>query len=410
MSKGILHSLVRDRLRRPVALSLAVALVCCTCPLPARAADLTAALAVMLAPATGDPGVSGAVLSQVNEGLRVALTATDRYRLLESDTLAEGVDAARTWTSVTDEQLRSVAGKLGADVVLAPHVSLAQAAARSVAEVLVSLRLVDVVAGSVVADFEVAGVSSMAPVSVESKFSEALNGASREAVRRLTEAASYSLGIGAYGEKGRVFLGGGSDQRLSPGSWLMVFRGARHVGALQVVECGTTEAIARIRYLKGVQSLTASDRARFAFAPPPPTPAEVERTQVARARRSNRSKTIVGLLVAAGLAALLLGNRGDSSPAATGGTPGGAPATGTGNWQIASTPAGAAVTLDGQATGRTTPTTFNSLASGDHTVTLTLAGFNAHTVTVTLVAGQTKVDTVQLVAGGGPPDAPPAPI
>jgi hypothetical protein len=362
----------------------------------------------MLAPATGDPAVSSAVLSQVDEGLRVALTATDRYRLLESDALAQGVDAAKAWTSVTDEQLRSVAGRLGAEVVLAPHVSLAQVAARSVAEVLVALRLVDVVAGAVVADFEVAGVSGLAPVSAESKFSEALNGAAREAVRRLTEAASYSVGIGAYGDKGRTFLGVGSSEGLVPGSWLMVFRGARHVGALQVVECGTTEAVAEIRYLKGVQSLTASDRVRFSFAPPPPSPAEVERTQAARNRRSNKWKTIVGALVAVGLAVLLLGNRGDGSPATTSGTGGGA-AAGTGNWQIVSVPAGAALTLDGQASGRTTPTTFNNLASGEHTATLTLAGFNAHTLTVTLVAGQTRTDTVQLVAGGGPPDAPPPP-
>ena len=200
VSKGILRLLIGGRLRRPVALTLTIALVCCSCPLPARAADPTPALAVMLAPATGDPAVSGAVLSQVDEGLRVALTATDRYRLLESDALAQGVDAAKAWTSVTDEQLRSVAGRMGADVVLAPHVSLAQVAARSVAEVLVALRLVDVVAGAVVADFEVAGVSGLAPVSAESKFSEAVNGAAREAVRRLTEAASYTVGIGAYGD------------------------------------------------------------------------------------------------------------------------------------------------------------------------------------------------------------------
>jgi hypothetical protein len=56
---------------------------------------------------------------------------------------------------------------------------------------------------------------------------------------------------------------------------------------------------------------------------------------------------------------------------------------------VNSTPAGAAITLDGSETGQVTPYTFNELAPGEHTVAVNLAGYEPATQTVAVVAGST---------------------
>jgi len=58
-----------------------------------------------------------------------------------------------------------------------------------------------------------------------------------------------------------------------------------------------------------------------------------------------------------------------------------------GSIAVSSTPAGAAITLDGTETGQVTPYTFNELAPGEHTVAVNLAGYEPATQTVNVVAG-----------------------
>jgi len=61
----------------------------------------------------------------------------------------------------------------------------------------------------------------------------------------------------------------------------------------------------------------------------------------------------------------------------------------TGSIVVNSTPAGAAITLDGTETGQVTPHTFDALTPGEHTVAINLAGYEPASQTVNVVAGST---------------------
>jgi len=54
---------------------------------------------------------------------------------------------------------------------------------------------------------------------------------------------------------------------------------------------------------------------------------------------------------------------------------------------VASAPSGAAIALDGAATGKVTPDTLRNLAAGSHAITLSLGGFADSAVAVTVTAG-----------------------
>jgi PEGA domain len=75
------------------------------------------------------------------------------------------------------------------------------------------------------------------------------------------------------------------------------------------------------------------------------------------------------------------------SPASGGGPPPAAAAATTGALEVASLPAGAAVTLDGKPIG-VTPLTLPQLAPGDYRVTMRLKGFQTVETTVRVVAGE----------------------
>lgn len=77
-----------------------------------------------------------------------------------------------------------------------------------------------------------------------------------------------------------------------------------------------------------------------------------------------------------------------SSPAATG-------AAATGALVVTSDPPGAGVTLDGTAAG-TTPLNLTSVSEGDHTVTVSLAGYADQSATITVPAGGTSKNAYTL--------------
>ncbi len=92
------------------------------------------------------------------------------------------------------------------------------------------------------------------------------------------------------------------------------------------------------------------------------------------------------------LTILALGLAACGSPSAPGNEPpedDNPPPPTTGGLQVTSTPAGAAITLDGAASGRITPWTFSGLAPGAHAVRLALDGYLWTTDSVRVVAGDT---------------------
>jgi len=68
-----------------------------------------------------------------------------------------------------------------------------------------------------------------------------------------------------------------------------------------------------------------------------------------------------------------------------------------GTLELTSTPAGAAIVLDGEDTGEETPATFEELPPGEHTISLTLDGFEPAEQTVTVPFGETSEETLTLV-------------
>src|SRR5690606_14868567 len=64
---------------------------------------------------------------------------------------------------------------------------------------------------------------------------------------------------------------------------------------------------------------------------------------------------------------------------------------------VNSTPAGAAITLDGTETGQVTPHTFDALTPGDHTVAVNLAGYEPASQTVNVVAGSSVTAEFTLI-------------
>ena len=76
------------------------------------------------------------------------------------------------------------------------------------------------------------------------------------------------------------------------------------------------------------------------------------------------------------------------------------PTDDTGTLVVVSSPAGASVTLDGQAKG-TTPATLTGLFKGTHILTLTMDGYGNHTETVTVEAGETRQVSVIMEKSGG---------
>ncbi len=67
-----------------------------------------------------------------------------------------------------------------------------------------------------------------------------------------------------------------------------------------------------------------------------------------------------------------------------------------GGIEVASTPSGAAITIDGQNTGKVTPASFSRLASGLHVVTLDLEAYGRRVENVRVSAGSTERVSVQL--------------
>ena len=65
--------------------------------------------------------------------------------------------------------------------------------------------------------------------------------------------------------------------------------------------------------------------------------------------------------------------------------------TGTGTISVISDPPGAGIMLDGKYSGKATPYDFSGIASGIHTVEMTLVGYNSYTESVTVVPGTTVV-------------------
>jgi hypothetical protein len=65
----------------------------------------------------------------------------------------------------------------------------------------------------------------------------------------------------------------------------------------------------------------------------------------------------------------------------------GKPAATVGTLTVDSRPSGAAVTINGQASG-TTPLTMNDLAPGEYRVVMTMAGYRNFAITVRVVAGE----------------------
>jgi len=69
----------------------------------------------------------------------------------------------------------------------------------------------------------------------------------------------------------------------------------------------------------------------------------------------------------------------------------------TGSLNVTSSPAGAAISLDGSATGKTTPFIFNDITPGDHTVDVSLAGYSPGSATIAVTTGETASADFQLV-------------
>ncbi|MFA5002423.1 MAG: PEGA domain-containing protein, partial [Methanolinea sp.] len=69
----------------------------------------------------------------------------------------------------------------------------------------------------------------------------------------------------------------------------------------------------------------------------------------------------------------------------------------TGSIVVNSTPAGAAITLDGTETGQVTQYTFNELAPGEHTVAVNLAGYEPASQSINVVAGSSVTTDFTLV-------------
>ena len=68
-----------------------------------------------------------------------------------------------------------------------------------------------------------------------------------------------------------------------------------------------------------------------------------------------------------------------------------------GNISVTSTPAGAAITLDGTPTGKTTPSTLTDVTAGSHTVAVSLTGYTPQNNNVVVTAGSTANVDFQLV-------------
>ena len=73
------------------------------------------------------------------------------------------------------------------------------------------------------------------------------------------------------------------------------------------------------------------------------------------------------------------------------------PALQTGSISVTSIPAGAAISLDGAATGKVTPATIDGVTPGDHSVSVTLAGYNPASKTVTVIAASTATASFRLI-------------
>jgi len=67
-----------------------------------------------------------------------------------------------------------------------------------------------------------------------------------------------------------------------------------------------------------------------------------------------------------------------------------------GNIEVTSTPAGAAIWLDGEDTSKVTPITLENVPAGDHVVTLKLAGYADASKEVTIVSGETATVSLAL--------------
>jgi len=82
------------------------------------------------------------------------------------------------------------------------------------------------------------------------------------------------------------------------------------------------------------------------------------------------------------------------------------PVAASGSLSIASSPAGAAIYIDGVQRG-ITPATIPGLFAADHTVLLKLDGYQDYSASVTISAGQTGTVSATLVQeAGGAPSAP----
>ncbi len=68
----------------------------------------------------------------------------------------------------------------------------------------------------------------------------------------------------------------------------------------------------------------------------------------------------------------------------------------TGGLTVDSRPAGASVAIDGRPSG-VTPLTLDGVAPGEHTVSITLAGYRTFTTTVRVVAGERARAAASLV-------------
>lgn len=418
MHSGILSSF-RSRLwRRVVAPSVVLTLAAGLCPLPVQA-EVAPRLTVAVPSAEGEPGVADAVLASVHRAVRQVLVDSPSFAVTDADALAKETVSAQANASLAGDAVRLAAARLGAELLLQLHVLRTRTGDDGVTDLVAKYRLIDVIAGEVVSQGESVGVSGAAEPETGTKLDRAAQGLARQVCERLEQGTGVSVGLGAPEEHGLVPVSSTPPGVLRLHSWLMVFRGERHVAALEVVQADSVSTKACVRYLKGIPALEATDRVRFVFSgglasTPAPAPANKQETSTGasppppgpRKHRRNRSwQKLLGILALVGIVALVSNNSGGSSSSSGG-------AAGTGNWQIDSTPSGAALTLDGRPTGRTTPTTFTGLTAGSHTITLTLNGYNALTLTKTIAGGQTLVTSAgeaTLTPGGSPPSGPPAP-
>jgi len=96
-----------------------------------------------------------------------------------------------------------------------------------------------------------------------------------------------------------------------------------------------------------------------------------------------------GALIAGGAAFFLLQKKDDE---------GGTTDTNTGNIQVSSTPAGAAIYLDGSNTGATTNSTLTDKSPGSHTIKLVKDGYEDYEMSVSVTAGQTVTVSATLTA------------